>query len=654
VNALPIKEDLRARICDRIVLLSGPILLLSATLIANGPLITPGRPLASLFTTAGLLFLAIAALRRRLPTTLKASLFLVLTLGLFMATQLLFGRQAPPSVVGAIAVLFSVVFFRPWVSVLVVVSIVAVTTLVQVTGLALHPLADPGHALVIKSSWTYKLVPILFGISYMLVIGGALINGYDHALRRLSDSEAGLEDALAERTEELQEALALALAREQEMQRIAFRDELTGLLSKHRLERFYQDIAADESLADVPHAIALVNIRDFSDINDSYGYAIGNIVLREVARLLLETCDRRDLVARLSADEFLIILRWARAQGSLERRLALLQQQLDRELYVAGHGIALRCAIGVANYPEDGRDLPAMYRAARRAWRRARDQGSHALAVFDAAQDGRGEHRLEMIEALRAALASNAIHLHFQPIVRLDDMRVVATEGLARWELDNGELRSPAEFLSLAEESGQMRALNQRNLAQVTALLGDWRTDPKLAPISVSFNLSARDLLDDTITEALAAVEHLQGKLTVEITESDLVNDVDALRTVIRRLRRRGIRFAIDDFGVGYSSLARLHQLEVDIVKLDGSFIADIEDRQESRDLVRAVIDIVHKLGAQVTAEYVQTAGQVALLRDMGCDFGQGSFVAHALGRDRFEHLIRQGHASETLKYQCC
>lgn len=525
-------------------------------------------------------------------------------------------------------------------------------------GFALSTLAEPQHAATIKGSWTYKLVPLGLGVAYMAVIGGSLLGAYRGALGRLGASEANLEESLAARTAELQDALRVALEREQEMKRIAYRDELTGLLSRHRIERFYEDLPADESVAGLPHTVALVNLRDFSDINDTYGYALGNVVLTEFAQLLLQATDRRDLVARLSADEFLVVLRWARAQGTLDERLALLQQQLDREIYVAGHAIGLRCAIGVASYPEDGRDLASLYRAARRAWARARSQGSLTLAVFDPLQDGRGEHRLAMIEELRDALASNAVHLQFQPIVSLDDMRVVAAEGLARWQLESGTLRSPAEFLPLADESGQMRDLNLRNLRQVTELLASWRDDPVLAAVALSFNLSARDLLDETIVEQLLALGRgpcdTPLKLTVEITESDLVSDMEALRNTIRRLRRQGLRFAIDDFGVGYSSLARLHQLEVDVVKLDGSFIADIEHRQESRDLVRAVIDIVHKLGARVTAEYVQTAGQVALLRDMGCDYGQGSFVAYALPQARFEHLVRQGRQRDRLKYEQC
>ncbi|KGE04582.1 putative bifunctional diguanylate cyclase/phosphodiesterase [Pseudohaliea rubra] len=658
MNTGLIQAELRGRICDRIILMSGPIMLIVASLIATGPVLVPGRPLATLFAVSGAVCLLLGAFRHRLSTTLKAVAFVMLALLLFVSTQLLFGRQAPPSTMGLVVVLFSIVFCRPGITLAIVAFLLGTTGFVQGTGLTLSPLAQPEYAATIRGSWTYKVIPLGLGVAYMAVIGGSLLGAYRRALSRLGASEASLEDALAARTSELQQALNVALEREQEMKRIAYRDELTGLLSRHRIDRFYDDLPEDESLAGLPHNVALVNLRDFSDINDTYGYAIGNIVLTEFAQRLLQACDRRDLVARLSADEFLVVLRWARAQGSLDEKLAYLQQQLDREIYVAGHAISLRCAIGVASYPEDGRDLSGLYRAARRAWARARSQGSHALAVFDPARDGRGEHRLAMIEELRGALVANAIHLQFQPIVRLDDMRVVAAEGLARWQPEDGALRSPAEFLPLVDESGQMQELNLRNLRQVTGLLDSWRADPDLAAIGLSFNLSARDLLDEAIVEQLDALGHGRANaplgLTIEITESDVVSDMDALRDTIRRLRRRGLRFAIDDFGVGYSSLARLHQLEVDVVKLDGSFIAEIEQRQESRDLVRAVIDIAHKLGALVTAEYVQTAGQVALLRDMGCDFGQGSFVAQALPQVRFEHLVRQGRAPDTLKYQYC
>lgn len=413
------------------------------------------------------------------------------------------------------------------------------------------------------------------------------------------------------------------------------------------MERLYAERRDGPGLLTAAHGFAVINIRDFSDINDSFGFNAGNELLREFGSRLRRAGLPGEVFARVAADEFLALLPRHGTTELIEERARELLEAATGAYHLAGHPVQLRAAIGVACCPRDGTDFTGLYRAAKRAWARAQREQESPVGIFDASIDGVGEQRLATLDALREAVSEGAVRLQFQPILDLRHDRIASAEGLLRWSAGDPDTdRTPGQFLPLAIESGQMPDLNARNLEQVLTQLEAWSGQPLVGDLALSFNLTARDLLSETasaqLLESLRERPALATRLIIEITETDLVSDLDALQGVISSLRAQGVRIAIDDFGVGYSSLARLHRLTVDIVKLDGSFISDLETRRESRDLVRAVIDIAHRLGARVTAEYVQTAGQATQLREMQCDFIQGELVGLAMAPEALKALVRE------------
>ncbi|KGE04583.1 putative bifunctional diguanylate cyclase/phosphodiesterase [Pseudohaliea rubra] len=482
---------------------------------------------------------------------------------------------------------------------------------------------------------------LLLTLSVAALFGAAWLN----ARARLLTLQSTLKTTLAERTAALEGALAEGAERERTLSELAFRDELTGLFSRQRIEQHYRELARSDDHQQ-PHGLVVINIRDFSDVNDSYGFATGDQLLKRVAGLLLGCCTPRDIVARFAADEFVVLMQWALSEADIAERLRQFRHALNGEVFLAGYALTLRTAIGAARFPDNGSHLDGLYQAARRAARRAGEKGGEAALLFDDRLDGVGEHRLENIETLRRAIADGSVSLHYQPIVELATMRISGAEGLARWQVDGDTLWSPARFLGLAVHSDQIHALNQRNLTQVIEQLEGWSNDPVFRTLYLSFNLSARDLLESDMYQQLLAFARAQPAtarhLTVEIIESDVIDSLEPLASVTAGLRRAGMRVAIDDFGTGQSSLARLHELNVDLVKLDGSFIANLENNPKNRSLVHAVIDISHKLDARVIAEYVETPAQAALLRDMGCDYAQGNYFHGAMASTSFEALVAQ------------
>jgi diguanylate cyclase (GGDEF)-like protein len=484
-------------------------------------------------------------------------------------------------------------------------------------------------------------LPLLLALSAVTLLGIA----YLRTRARLRGLQACMDEAQREHAAALEAALAENKARKASAGSPALRDELTGLFNRHRLEQFYQALARSEA-DQYPHGLVVIDIRDFADVNDSYGFATGDQLLRQVAALLLDSCTPRDIVAHFSADEFVVLMQWTLSEDDIAERLREFRRALNGKIFLAGYALTLRTRIGAARYPDNGRTLDGLYQAARRASRRAGEQNSDATLLFDDERDGIGEHRLESIEMLRGAIADGSVTLHYQPIVDLATMRISGAEGLARWQVDGETLWSPARFLGLAADSDQMTALNQRNLEQVIRQLQTWSEDPVFCQLYLSFNLSARDLLHSDIRKALMGFARahptMAPRLTVEIVETDVIENLAPLASVITHLRRAGVRVAIDDFGTGQSSLARLHELNVDLVKLDGSFIANLDGSPKNRSLVHAVIDISHKLDARVVAEFVETPVQAALLRDMGCDYAQGSYFRQAMPSEDFEALVAQ------------
>ncbi|MBI5090444.1 MAG: bifunctional diguanylate cyclase/phosphodiesterase [Actinobacteria bacterium] len=416
---------------------------------------------------------------------------------------------------------------------------------------------------------------------------------------------------------------------------VPVRDELTGCASADVLRR-----EIDETLATgAPFVLLLVDLDHFTDLNAALGQHLGDRVLVAVARRLTWTLRRHDVLARLDADRFALLVRPESAQVASDRDLDVatladdVMRVLDIPIDADGMTITARASIGVVRGVDDGTEAGVLLRRAELALRRAKRRGG-SWARFDLDDETAAARRVELSTGLPVALddcagESDEIAIHFQPIVELATARVRSAEALIRWRHPRLGVIPPAELVRMAERDGSGIQLFRFVLGRALTQLATWRAAGLLESIAVNMSpsqLVEPDLLD-VVADALVEHDVPPSALTLEITEDALLDQgTDAVPT-LRRLHELGVRLAIDDFGTGYSSLAHLRLLHIDVLKLDRSFVqgGGAESRHDA--LVALALGTAHRLGLTVVAEGVEHASTLAMLRREGCDAAQGHHI---------------------------
>lgn len=420
----------------------------------------------------------------------------------------------------------------------------------------------------------------------------------------------------------------------EELEQSAYVDPLTGLATRLALERALRErIARSE-----PFELLFADIDNFQAVNDGLGYDAGDHTLRAVVEVLKESFPQALMLARLSADTFALALPSAAAT---DEGLTRLNARLRGNLEVLGHRVPIGMSFGSARFPEDGADAATVLRHASIALKQAKRwcRGSHQR--FDRRYEDELEHRLALVGALRSALAEGRFTLAYQPQWRLADGALVGVEALLRWQRRPGEWASAGEFIAVAEDSGQIVALGAFVLERACA---DQRVLARAGiDVPVSVNLSVRQLLDPgfiaVVEGALERAKLSPDRLELEVTESMLLAG-EGPTAVIRELRRRGVRIAVDDFGTGHSSLARLRELPVDRLKIDRTFVVDLDQRREARVICELVVKLGQALGLRVIAEGVERSSQDALLRELGCDEVQGFYYGPPMALEDLRALL--------------
>ncbi len=388
-------------------------------------------------------------------------------------------------------------------------------------------------------------------------------------------------------------------------------------------------------------ALVMLDLERFHALNAALGHAAGDAVLQEVARRLAREVGPGETVARFGSDEFFVLLARpgaATAQQDAERLVA----RIVREVEVDGLRIPLRVRAGVAIHPDHGGDAATLLRRAELALRQAKET-QRPVAVYESGQEERQRRRLGIVHALRDAVAGGQLALAYQPKLELRRRTIEQAEALLRWRHPALGATDPGEFIPLAEQTGQIQPLTRWVLAEVLQQMRAWRE--RGLRVGVAVNLSALDLSAPDLPAALEALLAAHGvearELTLEITESALMDQPDAARGALESLRTLGARIALDDFGVGFSSLARLRRLPVDEIKIDRSFVAGMgPDGRESR-LVRSIVELGHGLGLRVVAEGVEEVGTLRVLEDLGCDAVQGYVVSPPLAAEPLAQMCR-------------
>jgi len=422
----------------------------------------------------------------------------------------------------------------------------------------------------------------------------------------------------------------------------AWHDSLTDLPNRALLHERIATALGDAPDASRPLALLLIDLDRFKEINDAFGHERGDALLRQAADRLRGVVRAGDTVARLSGDEFAVLLPGADATGAA-RVTDAIRAALDAPLPVDEHLLRVGASVGIVLAPAHGRDGATLLRRADMAMDAAK-RGRLGQALYEPAQDQHSPERLALSGALRDAIEQGALVLHYQPQVDLASGHVCGVEALVRWPHPERGLIPPDAFIPLAEQTGLIAPLTEWVLAEAIRQAREWQRAGLL--LGVSVNLSMWNLHDPALPDRVAALLHAHGLapawLRLELTESALMADTDRTMDVLARLAALGVHLAVDDFGSGYSSLAYLKKLPVDELKIDKGFVREMATDETDRAIVASTVGMGHALGLRVVAEGIEDQATWELLAGMGCDMAQGYYVARPLPPDALVRWLRE------------
>lgn len=440
---------------------------------------------------------------------------------------------------------------------------------------------------------------------------------------------------------------ALALERDASRHRIrqlAFYDGLTGLPNRTFLQTRADAIIASGAGKAHPVAVLFINLDRFTQVNDSLGHPAGDELLRQVAARLRQELAEADIAARLSADEFVVLLTAGDAEHAaltVERIQALLSQPMT----IAQTSLSITASVGIALYPLDGANMESLLHRADIAMHQAKSSGRGAFRFFSQEMNSVAREHLALESALRQAITHRQLHLHYQPQVELASGRLYGVEALARWSHPQLGDIPPGRFIPLAEESGLIDELGRWALDEACRQLAAWRAMGVDVP-SVAVNLSSVSFhrLDlATLADTLLHRHQLAPQdLIIELTESILLDSNPSTLDTIQRIQARGIRLSMDDFGTGYSSLSYLRRLPFHELKLDRSFVADLDHSEAARALSQAILGVGQSLHLTLVAEGIETHSQRARLQEQGYPVGQGYLFSPPLAPVALAQWLKQ------------
>ncbi|MGD8560030.1 MAG: EAL domain-containing protein [Gammaproteobacteria bacterium] len=429
------------------------------------------------------------------------------------------------------------------------------------------------------------------------------------------------------------------------IQHQALYDSLTDLSNRRlfhdRLSHAMAKAHREEKLL----AVCFFDLDNFKMINDNLGHAVGDELLKSVAKRLRSTMRQADIIARISGDEFAVAVEGLSNVDELEKIVEKLRVRLSQPYRIRGHKIYTSASIGIALYPLDSADRATMLRNADAAMYSAKELGGNTFCYYTFDMNDKARRRLEMEKCLRKAIARNELVLYYQPQVDNQTNTIIGVEALLRWRHPDFGMLSPAKFLPVAEDSGLILAIGQWVLDTACQDLAHWH-DVGYPELRLTINMSARQFMQEGIVGNIKQVldaNHLDPRqLCVEVTESVAMKNIAGTIEILSQLKSLGLCTAIDDFGAGHSSMNLLHKLPVDALNIDRSFVMRIAEREQDGNTAKGMIALAHSLGLRVVAEGVETKTQVEFLKRQRCDVLQGYYFSPPIPANDVDEILRQ------------
>ncbi len=423
-------------------------------------------------------------------------------------------------------------------------------------------------------------------------------------------------------------------------------DGLTGLpnrtLLADRLQQAVIEAARHERLV----GLVFLDLDRFKNINDSLGHEIGDQLLKSVGERLTGAVRKGDTIARLSGDEFALVLADMAHADDAARVAHKILETFEPPFHVGGHEIYITASLGITLFPLDDKEGLGLLRNADVAMFRAKEAGRNAYQFYSSDMTARAAENLSMENDLRHAIQRNELILHYQPLVDSKTARIMGFEALVRWRHSKRGMISPMQFIPLAEENGLIVPIGEWVLRKACAQCKQWRLNGH-PDLRIAVNLSARQFqqggLDELVVKVLNEVDLDPSALELELTESIIMQSSSETLQIMKRLADLGVTFSIDDFGTGYSNLAYLKRFPVDILKVDRTFVKDIPDDPDDSAIADAIITMAHSLGMQVIAEGVETEQQSIFMRSHGCDAMQGFYFSKPLPSEEIDAFLQKG-----------
>jgi diguanylate cyclase (GGDEF)-like protein len=449
-------------------------------------------------------------------------------------------------------------------------------------------------------------------------------NAREESIRR------ALENAVAERTRELSHQYR--------------HDVLTGLPNRllfgERLHREMLTAKRDDSRV----AVLFIDLDRFKRINDTWGHQTGDLFLRQISERLRASLRSDETIARIGGDEFTVLIPGLRKREEAEKRGWELLKALEAPIRIEGKNVFATMSVGIGTFPDDALESSALMAAADAAMYHAKAAGKNQVQLFDAGMTEAASRPQNIEDRLREALKNSGFRLHYQAQYTIDG-RLAGFEALLRIHGQERDL-GPAEFIPIAEESGLIVEIGAWVLREACRQVKVWH-DSGFEDVRISVNVSVMQLAHPGFEDVLMQVLEDTGidphRLELELTETALVKDTGNSAGLLNRIRKRGVRIALDDFGTGFSPMQYLHQLPVDVVKIDQVFVRDLDGKPSSVPLVEGMVKLAKTLSLSVVAEGVETQGQFEILRDIGFDVAQGNLLSLPVPAEQAEALLRAG-----------